>query len=96
MQPSTIYEEAKDIPIIAQVDVLIAGGGPSGVAAAIGAANAGAKTMLIESYGFLGGMWTAGLVLTLAGFNSWLTPYQRCVDGVAGTWLREAVAQGFA
>ncbi|PKL12765.1 MAG: FAD-dependent oxidoreductase [Spirochaetae bacterium HGW-Spirochaetae-8] len=96
MQQMSWHEDERDIPVLDEVDVLIAGGGPSGVAAAIGAARTGAKTMLVESYGFLGGMWTAGLVLTLAGFNSWLSPYQRCVDGVAGLWLREAVAQGFA
>jgi hypothetical protein len=91
-----VKEPAKDIPVVAKVDVLVVGGGPAGVSAAVGAARAGARTFLIESYGFLGGMWTAGLVLTLAGFNNWLKPYQRCVGGVAGEWLRRATARGFA
>ncbi len=43
-------------------DVVIAGGGLTGVAAGIAAARAGADTLLIERYGFLGGMATAGLV----------------------------------
>ena len=43
-------------------DVIVAGGGPSGSAAAIAAARAGAKTLLIEKNICLGGMWTAGLV----------------------------------
>jgi len=43
-------------------DVVIAGGGPSGVCAAIAAAEEGANVLLIERYGFLGGMATAGLV----------------------------------
>jgi hypothetical protein len=43
-------------------DVIIAGGGIAGVAAAIAAAKSGAKTILIERYGFLGGLATAGLV----------------------------------
>lgn len=89
-------EAPKRTPIIAEVDVLVVGGGPSGVAAAIGAAQSGAKTMLIERHGSLGGMWTAGLVITLAGFNSWLRPYTRCVDGVGGMWLRRAASMGFA
>ena len=86
-------EPAKHVPVIADVDVLVVGGGPAGVCAAVGAARAGARTFLVERHGFLGGMWTAGMVLTLAGFNSWLRPYHRCVGGVAGEWIRRAAAQ---
>ncbi len=91
-----ITEESRNIPIYDEVDVLVMGGGPAGLSAAIGAARAGAKTMLVERHGFLGGMWTAGMVLTLAGFNSWLRPYQRCVDGVAGEWIDRAAELGGA
>jgi hypothetical protein len=45
-----------------EVDVLVAGGGPSGLIAATAAGRLGAKTLLIERDGFLGGMATAGLV----------------------------------
>ena len=45
-----------------QVDLLVAGGGPAGVAAAIAAARMGAEVLLVERYGFLGGMATAGFV----------------------------------
>ncbi|MDI6829534.1 MAG: FAD-dependent oxidoreductase, partial [Armatimonadota bacterium] len=45
-----------------ECDVLVAGGGPGGLAAAISSARNGADTLLIERYGFLGGMATAGLV----------------------------------
>lgn len=41
-------------------DVLVVGGGPSGVAAAVAAARSGASVMLVEQYGYLGGMGTAG------------------------------------
>lgn len=85
-----VKEPGRKIPIIARVDVLVVGGGPSGVCAAMAAARAGMRTFLIERHGFLGGMWTAGMVLTLAGFNSWLRPYHRCVDGIAGEWLQRA------
>lgn len=43
-------------------DVVVLGGGPGGLGAAAGAAKAGASTLLVERYGFLGGMATAGLV----------------------------------
>lgn len=91
---STFTEPARELPVLADVDVLVVGGGPAGVCAAVGAARAGARTFLVERHGFLGGMWTAGMVLTLAGFNSWLRPYRRCVDGVPGEWIRRAAAEG--
>jgi len=43
-------------------DVIVVGGGPTGIAASVAAARVGADTLLIERYGFLGGMATAGLV----------------------------------
>ena len=46
-----------------ETDVLVAGGGPAGFAAAVAAARAGAKTMLVERCGYFGGQWTGGLVL---------------------------------
>jgi hypothetical protein len=48
-------------------DVIVAGGGPSGIAAAVAAAREGAKTLLIERYGFLGGAGTAMMV------NPWMS-----------------------
>lgn len=53
--------------IVAEADVVVAGGGTAGIAAALAAARNGAKTLLIERYGFLGGMMTAG--------NAGLTKY---------------------
>ena len=47
-------------PVVEEVDVLVAGGGSAGVVAAIAAARAGARTLLAERRGFLGGMMTGG------------------------------------
>jgi hypothetical protein len=52
-------EAAQKTPIVEQCDVLVAGGGPAGIAAAITAARQGAQTCLIETHGCLGGVWTA-------------------------------------
>ena len=58
----TITQAGRDITVIRQVDVIVVGGGPGGVAAAVSAARGGAKTILLERYGHLGGMATGGLV----------------------------------
>ena len=58
----TVEEATRSIPVIREVDVIVVGGGPGGVAAAVSAARAGAKTILLERYGHLGGMATGGLV----------------------------------
>jgi len=54
-------------PAILSCEVLVAGGGSAGLAAAVSAAKSGAKTILVDRYGFLGGMGTAALVHTICG-----------------------------
>lgn len=88
----TYLEEARRIEVTHEVDVLVLGGGPSGVGAAVGAARAGARVLIVESNGYMGGMWTAGLVTEMVGFNKVLRPYTRIVDGVAGEWVARAAA----
>ena len=61
----TITEPEKQIPVLAETDVLVIGGGPAGTAAAIAASRSGAETCLVERYNHLGGLWTGGLVLPL-------------------------------
>ena len=54
--------EQKDIPVLHDVDVVVMGGGPGGIGAAVAAARQGAGVLLCEQYGFLGGMASAGLI----------------------------------
>ena len=57
-----VREPARDVPVFADVDVLVAGGGLAGCAAAVSAARAGARTILIERNGCLGGVATATMM----------------------------------
>ncbi|GIP18622.1 membrane protein [Paenibacillus montaniterrae] len=65
------------IPVAHEVDVLVIGGGASGIAAAIAAARAGAQTMLVEQRGFLGGMGTVALVPAFCPFTDKQKPIIR-------------------
>ena len=60
--PKVIQEPARQTSVAAKVDVVVCGGGPAGVAAALAAARQGAKTLLLEAHGCLGGIWTSGLL----------------------------------
>ena len=62
-----INEPARQIPILDETDVLVVGGGPAGIGASLAAAREGAKTMLLERYGFLGGCSTISSVTTICG-----------------------------
>ena len=61
----TVREPAREINVVDEADVVVVGGGPAGVAAAIAAARSGVKTVLVERYGHLGGMATGGLVILI-------------------------------
>lgn len=56
------FKLSREIPFDDAWDVIVVGGGPAGSAAAVAAAREGAKTLLIERAGALGGMGTLGLV----------------------------------
>jgi flavin-dependent dehydrogenase len=56
--------------VAGETDVLVVGGGPAGLGAAVGAARAGAEVILAERYGFLGGNATAALVMPLMSFHN--------------------------
>lgn len=58
---------AREAPVLADADVVVAGGGPAGLGAAIAAARLGARVVLCERYGFLGGNFTVASVGTICG-----------------------------
>ena len=83
----TFSEASRSTPIVNHSDVLICGGGPAGVAAAIAAAREGAKTTLIEVHGCLGGVWTAGAL-------TWIIDHENKA-GVMKEILERLQAGGF-
>ncbi len=72
---STLRFPAEDVAVAAEADVVVAGGGSAGCAAALAAAREGARTFLIDDMPFFGGMSTGGGVGTYCGF------YLRASDG---------------
>lgn len=56
-----IWEE-NQTPVKGSFDVIVCGGGPTGIAAAIAAARRHKRVLIVEAYGFFGGMWTMGMV----------------------------------
>ena len=60
-----VIQPERPLPIFSETDVLVVGGGPAGFAAAVAAARAGAKTTLMERYGYFGGLWSGGIVLVV-------------------------------
>jgi FAD dependent oxidoreductase len=67
----THTEPTRDIPVFADVDVLVVGCGPAGTAAAVAAGRLGADVLLVERYNHLGGLSTGGLVIWIDRMTDW-------------------------
>jgi hypothetical protein len=88
LSSKTITEPARQIPLYGEYEVTVLGGGPAGIAAAVAAARTGKRTLLIERYGFLGGMGTAAGVTNFCGLHANVHgEMHRVVQGVASDLL---------
>ena len=67
--PAFVHEPARQVPVLESCDVLVVGGGPAGMSAAITAARAGADVLIMERYGCFGGVLTTVGMETLAWYR---------------------------
>jgi len=80
-----IHEQATDIAVFHEADVVVVGGGPAGIGAAVAAARAGADTVLVERYGHLGGMATGGLVILIPHMSG--DSGEQQIRGICQEWI---------
>ncbi len=83
-----VMQPARELPVLHTTDVLVVGGGPAGVCAAIAARRAGAEVTLVERYGHFGGLWTGGLVLLVIGHI--VTGGKQVCQGIGEEMMRRA------
>ena len=86
------FRLTREIPVEDGFDLAVAGGGPAGVAAAVSAARAGAKVLLFEATGCLGGMGTSGLVCS---FDPMGNGKENLVRGIMLEIVTEMARRGF-
>src|SRR5690606_15723984 len=84
-----IVEPEKQVEVIAKPDVLVVGGGPAGIGAAIAAARNGAEVMLIERYGVVGGNLTIAMVNPMFTFHD--VNGQQVIRGSAGELVERLI-----
>lgn len=85
--PGTASERARQVLIAGEADVIVCGAGPAGVAVAVAAARKGARVLLLELHGCLGGIWTAGML-------SWILDHQNKPGLMREMLERPAKAEG--
>ncbi len=83
----TVRESARNIPVYETADIVVLGGGPAGCAAAIAAGRLGLDVLLVERYGYLGGMATGALVI---GYFE----YDKGMFGIVSEFAERIIADG--
>jgi hypothetical protein len=81
----TIKEAARETKVCRTADVVVVGGGPGGIGAAVSAARNGADTVLIERYEHLGGMGTGGLVTIIPAMTD--IRGKQVIAGITQEWI---------
>jgi len=95
MVSKTIPLDRRDIPVFLEADVVIIGGGSAGLAAAISSSQAGARTVLLERYGFFGGNAVSAWVGTVCGlYRTTAEGFDLVCGGFAERWADGLKADG--
>lgn len=91
---TTVREAARETKVCRTADVVVVGGGPGGIGAALAAARSGADTVLIERYEHLGGMGTGGLVTIIPSMTD--LNGKQVIAGITQEWIKRLDARGAA
>ncbi len=90
----TIEEAKRETKVLCEADVIVAGGGPGGFSAALAAAREGARVVLLERYGHLGGMCTGGLVNIIPNMST--ISGKQWIGGICHEYIQRLIAQDAA
>ncbi|WP_030179875.1 FAD-dependent oxidoreductase [Streptomyces sp. NRRL S-813] len=91
--PQTVSLDAIEAPVVQRSDVIVVGGGPAGVSAAVAAARTGAEVTLLERYSALGGLASGGMVLVL---DDMINGNEITVTGIVDEYVERMAKLGLA